>query len=498
MDSAAPQNLGRLVVRGTGFAGAGYAVTQAVSLASYLVLARLLAPAAFGTFAAATVLIGVGLVIGESGLLAALIQRRDRVEEAFHTAFVASVAGGLALSVLGVASAPLIALFFHSYQAGLITAVMAASMLPRTALIVPHALLQRRFSFVRRVTIDPLSTLIGAAAAVIAAARGAGAWALVIGVYAQVLTDLICSWTAVRWRPRPSRASVSTWRELARFGRPVLGANLISHATLQVPVVAVGRVLGAAALGQLSYAIRVGTQPIMAMVDVGGYALLPAFARIAPDDARFRAGVLRTLRWMCALSFPLGMLLVPLGTPAMVLLFGSKWHPAAEAVMALGVYCAVSAFEEVANEVFKAAPRPGMILRMRGVWLALTVICVGSLAPLGLVAVTAGMAASALGGAAYAVHGIGKVLGVQRRQVLAGIVGPAVATVLSMGALFVTEHVLLHSDRHGLAAGLGLLALEAIGGLALYLACVLALSASWRHELSVVMRRGGVPAVQTA
>ena len=58
------------------------------------------------------------------------------------------------------------------------------------------------------------------------------------------------------------------WREIARFGRPVFAANLINRATNEVPVVAVGRILGAATLGQLSYAIRVGTQPVAAMVEV--------------------------------------------------------------------------------------------------------------------------------------------------------------------------------------------------------------------------------------
>jgi PST family polysaccharide transporter len=484
----APSGLARVAVRGVSISAAGYAVTQAVSFATYLVLARLLEPRDLGVFAAATVVIGWGLIVSESGMLAALIQRRNRLEEAFNTAFVASIVMGLALTAAGVAVAPLIGLFFHSFEIGIMAAAMAGSMALKASLIVPSARLQRSFSFTRRTVLDPLGTAMFAAGSITGALAGLGAWALVIGTYAQIAVDVIAAWSFVRWRPRPRLATMAMWRELARFGRPVFSANLVADVTIRVPVVAVGRVLGAATLGQLSYAIRVGTQPVQAIIEVGAYALLPAYARIAANAARFRAGLLRSLRWLCAIAFPFGLLLVPLGTPAIVLVFGARWREAGYGVMALGVYCAAMSVCALATEVFKAAGRPKVLPRMRAVSLALMIVCVGGLVPFGLIPVTIGMAASAVGVALYAVHGIKTVLDIPYSELAAEIWPAALAATAMAGILFVTEHMFLHSDHRSLPVGISLLAAQALLGLLIYLPCLAALSAACRRELSGVLR----------
>ncbi len=482
--SEAPRGLTRLVVRGAGIATAGYGITQIVSLATYLVLARLLTPADFGAFAAGSVLVGIGLVIGESGMVAALIRRRDRVEEAFNTAFVATVGGGLALTLAAVAVAPVIGLLFGSFTVGLISAAVAGTMWLRLAVIVPNARLQRNFSFMRRALLDPLGALLFAAGALAGALAGLGAWALVIGIYAQFSVDLVVSWALARWRPRPRQATLSMWRELARFGRPIFGAHIIMRATQQIPVIAVGRALGASLLGQLSYAINVGMQPNAAIVDIGAFALLPAFSRIADDPRRFREALLRTVRWICAIAFPLGLLLVPLGTPAIVLVFGAKWRPAGHAVMALGVYCAARCFFSIASEAWKGAGTPGMLLRMHGLSFAFTAICVGAAAPFGIVPVTAALAASTILVAIYAVHGMDRVIGVASRLMVREIWPPALSAAVMAGALFLTEHLLLHSDHRSPPIGIALLGAQVLLGLIIYLSCLLILSPRVRRELS--------------
>ena len=65
------------------------------------------------------------------------------------------------------------------------------------------------------------------------------------------------------------------WRELARYGRSVVGAEFIRRVTMEIPVVLLGRFSGAGALGQFTYSFRVATQPLRALVNVGGYVLLP-------------------------------------------------------------------------------------------------------------------------------------------------------------------------------------------------------------------------------
>src|SRR5690348_4684574 len=106
-----PPGLTRTVVRGVGLAGAGFFVTQVLTFGSYLALARVATPQDFGRFAAGSIVVGVGLLFSESGMQSAVIQRRDRIEEAASTAFVATVIGGLLLGLIGLAASPLVGYF---------------------------------------------------------------------------------------------------------------------------------------------------------------------------------------------------------------------------------------------------------------------------------------------------------------------------------------------------------------------------------------------------
>ena len=485
-----PASLTRVVARGIGLAGSGYALSQLLQFASYLTLAKLAAPAAFGHFAAGSVVVGLGMMVGESGMLAALIQREHGIEEAMNSAFLATAAGGVGLSLIALAAAPLVTLFFHSHEAGAVAAVLSGWMLLRLLAIVPDAVLQRRFSFMRRVVIDPLAALAFAAGAIPAASAGLEAWALVIGTYASALVTVLAAWLFAGWRPRPHLASVRMWRELARFGRLVMGANMIRHVTLELPVLALGRFKGPSVLGQYTYSSRVAQQPLGAVINAGGYVLLPAFSRLAPHELRFRAALRRALRWLCITAFPAGLLLVPLGVPAVVLVFGHRWHAAGVGAAGLGVYCAALSLDSIASEAWKARGRPDMLPRMHGLALLATIAGVGAGLPFGLLGVAIGLSVSSIVVAAYAVYGMGTVAGIALADLWRDIWPPAAASLVMAGALFCLEQFIVHADRHAVVPGLALVFGQAVLGLALYVGLLVSLSPGAARELLAVARSG--------
>lgn len=485
-----PRSLMRTTVRGVSIAGIGYGLTQIINLGSYLVLARLLTPDEFGVFAAATIIAGVGMVLGESGMLAALIQRREQVDEAFNSALLATLGGGLLLSLAILATAPLVGLFFDDGQVEAVAAAMSGWLLLRMATIVPDAHLQRRFSFIRRVVVDPLAVIAFAAGAITAGAAGLGVWALVIGTYASAATKTIASWAFARWRPRPRLASVAIWRELARFGRPVVGAELIRRVTSEMPTALLGRFAGANALGQMSYAMRVAAQPLGAVINAGGYVLLPVFARISAEDERFKAAFLRALRWQSVIAFPSSLLFIPLGVPAIVLVFGEEWRDAGYAAMALSGYCAALSLDSIASEAWKARGRTELLPRMHGIALVLTVVFAGALTPpFGLIGCCIGLTLAAFGVAAYAIWGVGEVLRIPLRTLLAQLWPATAASLVMAGAVTALEFLVVQAADRGLVAGLLLLAFETVVAAAIYVAVLSLLAPQTGRELRAVAGR---------
>jgi O-antigen/teichoic acid export membrane protein len=294
-------------------------------------------------------------------------------------------------------------------------------------------------------------------------------WSLVIGTYASIVFSVIASWAFAGFVPHPRRAEVRMWRELARFGRPVVAGSMIRRVVAELPVLALGPVKGAAVLGQFTYAYRAASQPLGAVVNVGGYVLLPAFSRLSSHDERFRAAVLTSLRWLCILSFPAGMLMIPLGRPAVILGFGAQWRDAGDAAMVLGVYCVALSLDSIASEAWKAVARTDMLPRMHGLSLVLTALLVGALVePFGLIGVTVGMSVAAVGVAVYATRGMSRVLDIPLGDLLREIWPPALASTLMAASLYCLQHWVVRAEQHGIALGIALVALEALLGTALY------------------------------
>ena len=69
--------------------------------------------------------------------------------------------------------------------------------------------------------------------ALVLCSDGAGWWGLVAGMYAAISVQAVAAWAFVRWRPRLKLASVAMWKELARYGRHVLGSEILRDSNLK-------------------------------------------------------------------------------------------------------------------------------------------------------------------------------------------------------------------------------------------------------------------------
>jgi O-antigen/teichoic acid export membrane protein len=467
-EAVAAEGLTGTVVRGTALAGIGYALSQILTLASYLVLARLVTPTEFGQFTAGLVLLALAQLYTDSGMLSALVYRRDRVNEAAATAVVATVLGGLIVSLILLALAPVIGWFFDSATITGVAAAASGLALLRATSVVPAALLQRRFSFLRRMIVEPAAVLAFGITGVVLTANGFGVWGLVLAQYASVLVNALLSWGLVRWRPQLRLASFAMWRELIAYGRHTIAATTVIRVGEEIPVLLLGRFTGAAALGQFRYGRRIASLPLAMLMAAASYVLFPAFARIATERARFHASVLRALRWMAILALAGGLIMIPLGEPLTTLAFGPVWADAGKAAMALGVFAAARGVTSLIVETLKADGRPDVVTRMNLVEVVVGSAAMVALLPLGLVGVCIGISIGAVVRAAYAFRRAHRVVGLPLANMLGAIRAPLLAGLAMVAVLFPLEALVLHAGDRATAPGLLLLALEAALGLAIY------------------------------
>jgi PST family polysaccharide transporter len=345
---------------------------------------------------------------------------------------------------------------------------MAATVALNSVMLVPDALLQRDFSFFRRLFVSPTAALTFGVVAAITAALGLGVWSLVIGRYCGIVAELIVIWSLVNWRPRLSAVSISMWRSLAQYGRHIFAASALSQSRTSAITALVGRFVSVGAVGQLRYANTVALLPRSTWTVSSSYVVFPAFSRIAGDSARFKAALLRTLRWAGITTLPTSAILVPLAPSLVVLVLGEEWRQAGYAVMALVGYSISGPLSSVLSEGLKGIGRPDVLSRVALVSTIATIVLVAAFLPLGVVGVAGACSIGSLVTVAATLRLGLPLLELGLRSIVRCLYPPMAATCAMLAVVFPLEWLVVRADTHATVVGLLLLLGESVFGLAVY------------------------------
>src|SRR5437773_1185911 len=150
-----------------------------LSLASIMVLARLLTPKDFGLFAMVTSVIGYLRVFKDAGLSTATVQREGITHAQVSNLFWINVAVSGAISLIFAAGSPIIAWFYREPRLIPITLVLSSTFLLSGLTIQHTALLNRQMRFKAVAVIQVSSLLIGVAVGISMAWLNYSYWALV-------------------------------------------------------------------------------------------------------------------------------------------------------------------------------------------------------------------------------------------------------------------------------------------------------------------------------
>jgi PST family polysaccharide transporter len=180
---------------------------------------------------------------------------------------------------------------------------------------------------------------------------------------------------------------------------------------------------------------------------------------------------------------PASLLLLPLGRPLVVLLLGERWLPAGIALMALCVWSAPRAAGSVIGESLKAAGRTDVLPRLHLLQAVLAIVFMLAFLPFGLTGVAAGVAVGSVLAQGYALWRAARVLRFGGRAIVSAVWPPYVAAAPMIAVVFLLDRLSVHAEARGVAAGLGLLVLEGLLGVVIYLISLAVLAPSTAAEL---------------
>jgi RNA polymerase sigma factor (sigma-70 family) len=444
---------------------------QLVSFVQTVALARLLTPTQVGIFVAGTVLSGLLTNFVEGGLRAGLVQRQGDMADADETVFWATLMVGVAASLGCLATAPVIGIIFNSHAAGLVAAASAGVVFIHSLTNVPESVLQREFSVKRRLIVGPTVAVSYAVVSVTLAALGYGVWSMVAGIYVSYTAWVVSLWMITSWRPGRGHASFAMWRSLARFGFPLVLAMIGFRLRTAIEALVVGRVLSTSALGFFRYGQRIALIPQSGIIEVGAITLFPAFSRIADNRERLVAAYLRAQHWSMVGAAASTGLMIALGEPAVVVLFGERWRGAGVALVAMSGLSIGSAIAVVAQDVIKARGRTRLIN-----WFTLADLFFGVgfllvlIGPFGFVGASLYISLTSLVTAAIMLGLAQLVVTVPLRRIVSVLAKPIPSLLIATTATWWLEHDILRSDTRGPILALVLLTVDALVFCLVYLA----------------------------
>ena len=300
---------------------------QGIQFVLTLVIARILSPDAYGLVAMLGIFMALSQVLVDSGFANALIQKKDRTETDYSTAFYFNAAGSLLIYLCLFVCAPLIARFFAEPQLTVITRVIGLTLVINSLGIVQQARLTVDLDFKRLARASLGAVAISGAVGIWLAYQGFGVWTLVWQSLLNSILRVVFLWIFSRWMPRRI-FSWESFRLLFSFGSKLMLANLLHTFYVNCYSLIIGKFFSASQLGFFNRSYTLAQFPSTNFTNIVVRAVYPIQCRYQDDMPRLRSMFLNYMRMSCYLIFPVMVAVAALAKPLVEVVLTDKWLPA--------------------------------------------------------------------------------------------------------------------------------------------------------------------------
>ncbi len=359
-------SLGRQVRMATMWAGAGSVGMKVTSFLLTIVMARILSPHEFGVFAIALTIHTVVASLGELGAGAYLIRHGRSVDDAAPTVATISVVTSGVLALMMYATAGPVTRAFGVPEAEAPVRILSICVVMVGLWAVPGAVLTRDFRQDKELIATLAGLVPGNLVMLIGALHGMGAdafaWGRVIGTF---VTGLFLTYWSP-WRFGFKREYVVP---ILKFGLPLSASGMVTLALLNTDFAIVGHHEGAVALGIYSLAFNISSWAVTLVNGPVAAVTMPAFARVAHDDAAFRTMFVRVFRLLGGMAFLISFTVAALSEPLISTVYGHRWDAAIPVLRVLPAFAALNMLATLTSNLLVGRGHPRLPLMIQTLWL---------------------------------------------------------------------------------------------------------------------------------
>ncbi len=336
--------------------GGGFAFTKGFQLISQVVLARLLAPEAFGIWAMVMLWANLAALFKDTSISQVLIQRGLDDQKRVDAVYSLGVNVSVGLFILQLMAGFPLAQFLSVPVLWPLTACTSLVFLIGAGTGSHTAVMQQQMRFKEIAICDIVASLARLGGSLACALSGGGVWAFAAGELAAALTDSLLKRSLSGYRftyhliPDPEAI-----REVRGYIGSIVGANLAVQVNTNGDNLVIGRVLGAEALGYYNVAYQLAMFPafVVSIINRVSFSVLSSL-----DKPGKQAYVCQALELYAILSAPIygvAFVLAPLLIPWV---YGPAWS-AAILIFQLILLCAYArGFMGILGTALNALDKP--------------------------------------------------------------------------------------------------------------------------------------------
>lgn len=361
---------------GVRWVGIGQIGIRFISMASTIVLARLLMPADFGTIALARLVLGFILLFGAWGIDAAIIVEEKRSKELLNAAFWINLTIMSILALICFLIIPFVVKFYQMPILKPILIWLGIGLILQSLELVPRSILNKdlNYSYLTRVTL--IVELLVNSLLIVMAFMGFGVWSLVVSQIIASPLRAIALWIKTGWFPswQFKRSDV---KYLMSFGRNILGSELLRYANQNTDYFIIGKVLNAVKLGYYTFAYNLANWPVENIVKIVNTVSLPALSKVQSNQRELRNIFLKMTQMVSVITFPVFGFLLGATAEIVTLIYGQKWAPAVRPLQIIILFGVIRSVFAPSGRIFLIKKKPAYLfylnlaqlpLLVAGVW----------------------------------------------------------------------------------------------------------------------------------
>ena len=367
-DSHSESQWSRLARGGSRWALAGQFSSQVTSIIVFAVLCRWIAPADFGVFNTALMIVTLPRMLVQVGMNAAAVQRRELDSRALSTLFWCNQTLGAVCAVAAAGVGLLVAQWSGSQRLAVVTAALSGTTLVAAIGATHLSLLDRALRTQRAATLRWFAQAAGGAIAVALALQGRSWFALLAQQYVELAVLAAGAWLAESWRPGRGSGWESI-RSSLQLSRHVATTNLVFYLAQNADKLLLYVMLGATATGEAAigmYTLAYGfmMKPVFMVSTPLSSVMLPALARCVDRPTVYRDLVAHFYRLAAAVLLPAGVGLLVVADDAMLVQAGGQWREAGTLLALFAPSVLVHGLFNITGSVLTSSGRTAWFVRV--------------------------------------------------------------------------------------------------------------------------------------